>query len=311
MPNCHYFRTSRKTVEVITGTFNFIKPTAVALWNMRWQYKGYLLENPTATQNEINHRFVEGCKIRGANIKASCSDSSWDDQLQWFSQILLIQLCAIFESWIDEILTTLQENNSRRRSSIAKKLQFPDKYLDGLNQLLTVKSGFQNVFYDGLKKHKKNNSAHVYELLLCYRYFKECRNSIVHFGGLANSNLIQLESQILQLAPSSLKLQRIPDIKIIAPDKKIMFDFRGIEIFAEIIIQLITTYDAELSQSQNAEDEFLGLWGEVHGEKKLSRDDHSKRMKQVMNCLNAIKLPVPLDIQSLINYLESKNCVSY
>ena len=176
-----------------------------------------------------------------------------------FSQILLIQLCAIFESWIDEILTVLRENDEEKRNAIAKKLQYPTEYSDGLKQLMSSKSKVLTIFYDGLIEHKKNNLSHIKELLICYRYFKECRNSLVHSGGISNSKIIDWEMQLRNLSPTKLKLERIPDIKVIGSDRKVRLDFKGIEIFADIIIQLITTYDAELSQCKNAETEFLEL----------------------------------------------------
>lgn len=311
MPSYHYFRTTRKTVDVITQTFNFLKPTAVALWNMRWQYKGYMLENPTATQHEIDHRFVEGCNIKGANIRASCAEKSWENQVEMFSQVLLIQLCAIFESWIDEMLTVLKENDENKRSSIAKKLQYPEDYQDGLKQLLSSKSRVLAAFYDGLKEHKKNNSSHIKELLVCYRYFKECRNSLVHCGGISTKKLIEREKQLLLLAPSDLHIKRIPDIRLTDSDNMVKLDFKGIEIFADIIIQLITTYDAELSQCKNAESEFLELWGDAYGEKKLNKHDNNERIKQVSNCLNQLRLPVPVKMKSFLDYLKLNNCITY
>lgn len=311
MPSYHYFSTTRKTVDVITQTFNFLKPTAVALWNMRLQYKGYMLENPTATQPEIDHRFVEGCNIKGANIRASCAEKSWEDQVEMFSQILLIQLCAIFESWIEEILKVLRENDEEKRSAIAKKLQYPNEYHDGLKQLISSKSKVLAVFYDGLKEHKKNNSSHIKELLVCYRYFKECRNSLVHSGGISGTRLIECETKLLQVAPADLKLKRIPDIIKTELGKRVRLNFKGIEIFADIVIQLITTYDAELSQCNNAEAEFLELWGNAYGEKKLNKHDNSKRIKQVSSCIEHLRLPVPAKMKSLLDYLKLNNCITY
>ncbi len=228
-----------------------------------------------------------------------------------FSQILLIQLCAIFESWIDEILTVLRENDEEKRNAIAKKLQYPTEYSDGLKQLMSSKSKVLTIFYDGLKENKKNNSSHIKELLICYRYFKECRNSLVHSVGISNSKLIEWETQLCNLSPTELKLKRIPDIKVIGPDRKVRLDFKGIEIFADIIIQLITTYDAELSQCKNAETEFLELWGDAFGEKRLNKSDNVERMKQVSSCIKQLRLPVPNNMKSLMDYLKLNNCIRY
>lgn len=305
-----FFPVTRNTIDSITNVLNLIKPSANALWYMRKQYKQYSSENSGASQKEVNQHFQEGCDIIGADVFSACTNIEWQSQKAIFSQLLLIELCAIYESWIDEILQVLSENDTDKRNSISDKFQFPEKYKDGLKSLLGTKSKILPEFLNGLRKHKKNNHAHIGELLVCYRYFKECRNAIVHLGSNINEKIVECEDAYARLSPSDLKLKALPNYFPISSGNKIRLNFRGIELFADIIIQLIVTLDSELSQSKNAEKVFLEMWGHTYNEKNL-KENMLKREKQLNNCINNIGLPSPANVQKLVKYLKENNCISY
>lgn len=89
-----FFETSRQTSKQVTEIFDFLWPTAAAMWNLRWQVEGYLRIRPDATVGELENRFVLGSSIHGANIRKACSELSWDEQQEEFAKFLLINILS-------------------------------------------------------------------------------------------------------------------------------------------------------------------------------------------------------------------------
>jgi hypothetical protein len=47
----YFFPATRFAASQITDLFDFVWPTAAALWNLRWQVAGFLKEAPASTPN--------------------------------------------------------------------------------------------------------------------------------------------------------------------------------------------------------------------------------------------------------------------
>jgi hypothetical protein len=92
-----FFRSSRSAFKQVTELFDFVWPTATALWNLRWQVAGFVSVRSDATSEELAKRFTEGSGIHGANIKKACLEMNWDQQQSQFAKFLLTDLFAIYE----------------------------------------------------------------------------------------------------------------------------------------------------------------------------------------------------------------------
>lgn len=164
-----FFPASRHAADQITTLFEFVWPTAAALWNLRWQVQGFVAEVPNATVDQLKQRFLFGSKIDNVDLKRTVKDYSWDDQTAIFASFVLTNAFAIYEQWADEILHSLGEGTQS-----GKKLQFPAKVVTIMGTLLastspTLNSAYHPVFAAG----KKYALAQLPNLMLCYRYFKE------------------------------------------------------------------------------------------------------------------------------------------
>ena len=76
----YFFTATASAHAQITGLFNFVWPTAAAMWNLRWQVNGYLQVVPDATVEQLRARFTEGADINGANFRRACVEHTWDQQ---------------------------------------------------------------------------------------------------------------------------------------------------------------------------------------------------------------------------------------
>jgi hypothetical protein len=166
-----YFKSSNYAILQITELYDFIWPTTSAIWNLRWQVKGFVNEiGATKLKDEdINNRFDWGSGIYGVNLKKACLETSWDIQQEQFAKILLINLCAIFDGWIEEMQESLNFS-----SSIRNKLMLPDCNDDAIRSIKANKSEVtKNAFYSSMQKNKKYSIEKIKNLLICYKYFKE------------------------------------------------------------------------------------------------------------------------------------------
>src|SRR5260370_397989 len=97
-----FFAATQNAHQQITEIYDFVWPTAAAMWNLRWQVAGYLQIVPTATVPQLNARFTEGAAIHGANLRRACVEHTWDQQTEAFGRIVLTNTIAIYEGWLEE-----------------------------------------------------------------------------------------------------------------------------------------------------------------------------------------------------------------
>jgi hypothetical protein len=63
-----FFPATREALAQMTALFDFVWPTAAALWNLRWQVQGFVAEVPTATVDELRKRFLFGSGLEGVDL---------------------------------------------------------------------------------------------------------------------------------------------------------------------------------------------------------------------------------------------------
>jgi hypothetical protein len=282
----YFFTASEDASDEMAALFNFVWPTASALWNLRWQVKGFLAEAPNAPNDHLTQRFITGSGIQGADLKNACIDQNWADQI----------LVLIGEP---------QDSGGR--------LQRPDNAgqigLSGTVSALTaVESATLKAAYHPIYAAEKRYSISILpNLALCYRYFKELRNCLAHRGGLASS---RAETAYLAFTPVSSHaslgmkgaLVHFPAIE----GQRVRLSLRGVVGFSEVLLRIISTVDAELSKAKAAESYFIER---VRTPKTLQpgtlSSDIKRRNAQVAKRCMAVGLPRPRDIGAVYLLLRA------
>jgi hypothetical protein len=95
----YVFQAAYDAHRELTELFDFVAPTAIALWNLRWQVQGFLKEVPNATSNDLSNRFAFGSGMRGGELRRACIDTPWINQLEKFAELVLINVIASFENF--------------------------------------------------------------------------------------------------------------------------------------------------------------------------------------------------------------------
>ena len=177
-----FFSASRSAFRQVTELFDFVWPTAAALWNLRWQVTGFVTVRGATKSEHLASRFIEGSGIHGANIKRACIEMTWEQQQGQFSKFLLINLFAVYEGWLAELLT------GKVPAKVIKQCQFPpqaSRPTEGISWALgeikgTTSTLISQELYPELVKHPKNSLGQISNLLQCYRCFKECSKPTSH-----------------------------------------------------------------------------------------------------------------------------------
>lgn len=306
-----FFDTSEAIADRLTETFDFVWSTATAQWNLRWQVDGYLRASPDATDDELKSRFALGSGIRGANLRRYCVQTTWPEQQEMFARVLLIEFCALYEAWIDGVLEELGH-----RSTHASNLQFPTTNNGGLAVALTallanISPELQQCIYPVLKTNRKNSLPKLESLLICYRYFKEARNAVIHHGGVASQRALNAYLAFSGETAASLGVTEVPrHFPIGTIGDLVKLSLRGVVGFGEIVLKLVTTLDAELSQTTEAEAVFDSRWRAVIGPMRYLPASASEKEAKLVQLVRKLGLETPTQPVALLPMLHRRRLVA-
>lgn len=310
-----FFSASNDVISQITDLYDFVWPTASAIWNLRWQVKGFVNEVGVDNVNDqkLLDRFDWGSGIHGVNLRRACLERSWAEQQEQFARFLLINLCALYEGWLDSIQGSLGFSKD-----LSNQLQFPSSIdkngkprgvFNAITEITVRKSSLvQNTFYPTLISHKKNSLANLNHLLICYRYFKECRNCLAHRGGLANQLTQDKYSEFAAIAsPINLNVLEVPEHFPAISGTPVKVSLRGVVGFGDIIIKIIATLDAELACCAQSDQELTSRfkeWANHRGKSSVSlKKDPAARCNQIRRLISKLDFPEPVitdDVETLL-----------
>jgi hypothetical protein len=311
-----FFTATQDALDQITELYNFIWPTISAMWNFRWQIKGFVNEvgEENVTDQDLLKRFDWGSRIHGVNLKRAYLEQTWEVQQERFAKILLINVISTYESWLEDIQTTLNFN-----IGIYKSLQYPTRYdvnsipcegvLYGLKQIQTNQSlPIKDAFYYRLITNRKYSFIHLNNLLKCYRFFKESRNCIAHHGEKVDQKLVDAYNAFSLIATcADLGLHEVPNHAPAILNTPVRIRLRGVVGFSDVIIRMITTLDVEFSIAIQAESELLSRCrdyvAQYPRDPKL-RNRHRSAEERTRSLLGACGFPSATKVTGITSLLQ-------
>lgn len=252
------FFTSSKLLEAqLTELFDYIWSDVTALKNLRWQVRGYYEEHPIKTNLQLTKKFVfEEDVTNRPNLYRACIEQSMDEQLFYVAKTLLTNIFAFYEAWVENSLRLLQISHAEQ---LYKHFQYP---IDGNLNYMNILHRFQangvreiiDNFYDNYKKANPNyNLSYLDNYLKVYRYFKECRNSIIHNGGQTTQSVYDAYAVISNLTNNDLDVKEVPQAISTAIGDPIILNLRDVVGFTQIILKIVSTFDVEFIKCAGAE----------------------------------------------------------
>lgn len=252
---CFFFQS--KLIEAqITELYDDLWPTVTAIKNLRWQVNGYYHEMNVKQNEKLSRRFVDSeDKTNRPNLYRACIEQSWEQQEYSISRNLLTNIFALYEGWLEMILPLLGINERK-----SKDLQFANT---ARAMLVSIQQNFNatlvDAFYDVyVAKNSGSQLAHLENYLKVYRFFKECRNSIIHRGGKTDQRTVDAYNDIVGITAADIDVAEVPEMfTMSAVDETVKISLRGVVGFSQIVLKLVEVIDTELIKSEKAIDCFV------------------------------------------------------
>jgi hypothetical protein len=299
---------ARDAHEQITRLWDFMSPTIVAMWNLRWQVQGFMHAKPDATQNDLVQRFALGSGVRGNEIKRACIENSWEDQTGRFASILLTNTIAIFEEFLDRFVELTLSGDAKTKA--VKALQYPAmktgrNYLQAYAALGRSLPELEGVFNSGAALGRWYTGGNLQNLLLCYRFFKEIRNAGVHSGGRATVGLMDAYAAFQPIASAALLgVKEVPKHTAPTLNQVVTPNLRGVSAFSDVVLRLIATYDRDLSDRKGALCDIDVRLGKLPLTWRGRPVTAKKRQKVITGLLHSATLPTANQTAGFITFLK-------
>lgn len=306
-----FFESTRNAHSQHTALYDFVWPTATAMWNLRWQVDGYLRVVPNAREEQLTARFAEGTDIVGCNLRRACVDHTWDQQKEGFARMLLINAIANYEGWIEGILEGFGRNI--KPLQIGFQSDGPKGIQWALNQLLAVKSPLMvKCVHPELRKGRYYAHSKIDPMMKCYRQFKELRNCVMHRGNIADQRMNDAYLAFAAVAaPADLGVSEVPKHFPVVIGDPVRLSLRGVVGFSHIILKLMATIDAELAQTPFAETLLLKRWQNTHDPRLTVAGDPVRRYSRLRRMAQSAGLLPMAHFDHFGIWLKSKGLILY
>ena len=305
-----FFASSAAFHRQLTELYDVIHPAAAAMWNLRWQVKGYIGERPSTSNEELHGRFVAGSGIGSANLIRHCVESGWDQQQGELALLAMYAGISLYEGWV----AALEFGTTDER----KQLQFPSRGTDGrtkagagdvVDRYQSVPSPvIERIFGSTLRANSRYRPDRLEDLLLAYRCFKEARNSSAHAGRVANdiaeTAFLAARDRVSGLGARGGSLS-LPQLLV---DQQVAVTLWDVQALWATMLTLVTTLDVELATTAIGQAALIDRWRSVHRRRMLS-GEATKRRRQLIRMSNLVHLPHVDDPDELFNLLKSEHLV--
>jgi len=310
-----FFAASANVSTELGRINNSIWCNAVALWTLRKEVQAFVKATGKDGQQDLHVRFVAETGVTSADLRTTCLKWSWDEHQAQLARVLLFHVCALYEGWLEDVVPRAVPSSQVELTT--KALQFPTS-LDAAGRQQGFKRAINivnqdrspllvNDFFPMLITHRKNSWSSVEDLLIAYRYFKECRNTFIHAGGIANTRLRQTYQALVAINPHKLGLAHPLQLPIVIVGKPVDVRLPDVVALAGMLHSLIITVDAALAVSINSQNDLLERLDNhrVPG-RALPKKDPDKKRRAIKSWLRKAGLPEPTSVVHLEQEMRTR-----
>lgn len=311
--------------EKFTSLNDLAQVAAASVWTMRWQVKGFFAESgyyedrsKRPSQADLRGRFLAGSGLTRTNFKSLVDGHSWSEQTRVLSEMTLLSIVSLFEGWVEAFGEEASLNKADR-----DRLQWPShqqwprvdtrgRAKGGVDVVIGASSQrisplMQRNFYPTFMANRDVRPAELDALMVCYRYWKEIRNTLVHAGGVVGNRQVEAQERLAALSVSDVGMSRIPQIAAFSAGDRIDIDLSVVLNAAEILHKVVATLDAELSATDAAEEVMLRRWCDAR--RAYRRDppfSGKRRHDHIKDRLKSVNFPAPVDITEVDHFLTER-----
>lgn len=264
----YFFSATKSVSDELGNMFSFSWASYLGLRELWWQSRGYASVHPELTPKQIEKKFTGGLPLPGGiDFEELFLKMSWEEHERRVAKSILFEACSMYEQWLEAVCGEMGLPLSRAKL-IADQLQFPLGHLSNgkphdyqvaLDYLYINRSTFiKDEFLPTLRSNKLNCLHHLPAYITAYRYFKECRNALIHSSGKVNSRIVVYHQnlsieQIFTKIPCSLPFNHEFSLAIAPEGSLIPLSLHDCKLLATVIQRIIVMLDAELALYKGCE----------------------------------------------------------
>jgi hypothetical protein len=314
-----FFLSTQSVNRRLGDMFGFVWASYAGLRELWWQVRGFRAQFPDLHVDEVSAKFLSGLPLPGGiDLARICLRTEWAEHEQEFAKWILFEACTLYENWAEKVCSEIFTPAAAAKH--AKDIQFPtgvDRRGRPNGYTLAVAGANRNVsalmhteIYPKLKASNLNRWASIEEHLTAYRFFKECRNSIIHSDGVVSQELVDLRAALIAMqsgTPSPFRHAfALPPLTVGLP---VPLHLKDCILFGTIVRLLVCTFDAAFSVSQSCE---VLLEARIRSVKIAGSAfatfpaDPTRYQRRVRRLLVAAKVPEPVNLSNVTSWLQSK-----
>lgn len=263
-----FFKATEDALNNITKQFDLVHPLRTSMQYTRNVMTKMAAENPNADDNYYKAVFDPDNRVHGTGYRDAFLSTPWDEQEEQLAWLLLNNLFAIHEGWVDSIFRERFKDKGYNDRKFIDRLQtawekdhftllsekFTSYYVtpSKRSQVLT------DAFYNTYKNASGLDFSKIDNYMLMYRYFKAARNSFMHGNCIASQWLVDRYAEYSAIATKNdLDVSEVPMIIPPVKDQKVRLNIRGVIGFSDFMQRILIISDITLLQTKAAEDEFI------------------------------------------------------
>lgn len=305
-----FFASSDTFHDQFTALGDLINPTAAAMWNMRWQVRGYVEERGSVSEQELHNRFVIGSGVGSANIRRHCLEGTWDQQIGEVSLLVLFGAVGLYEGWTSglEVGTETQRERLQHASQGIGGRNRP-----GVRETVAALQATPSPSIDAsygtvLRRNHRYLPTRLDDMLLIYRCFKEIRNVCAHAGRIPDDKAIDAYANAVSSGHGLGRRGSDLELPRVSRGIPIELSLVNVQNFCALLLSIVITLDAELAVTKAGEAWFLDRWEERYGFRQIT-GHVSNRGIYLREWSLELGLPRPGPITPLYDLLKSSNLV--
>lgn len=293
------FASSRQGLIDIEESHDFFDGSAAALESLRLEIVGLRTIYPETPAQRIMARYSFAKKPHGSNAYNLIVRRDWDDVTAIHNRMRLINLISVYEAWTQAVASELAIPAGETDRLV--------KALSGLGKKTTLKRFLGSSpksmkgLIDACGGHPYYMPEHLDRMLLCFRAFKEVRNSLAHRGNVASKRTEKAWLKYHAEAANWSALTRTPpDLPQVIAGQPVTLNGEGVVHFAQVLQRMIITFDCELAATEPALSAILGRWRAKYGKRTTLSSDPHKAIRSFQHRLQQLGLPQVADPETLL-----------
>ena len=300
-----FFPESREFQRELESLYDFVNPTAAAMWNLRWQVTGYLAEAPQAGAHELHSRFLTGSGVGTANLRRHCVESSWESQLEQLGALALYQAIGHLEAWID----LLPVGTRARRRALVHPAHGVEpcarEFLDALKPSVLN----ERAYAPSLESSRHCLPARLEDLLTVLRAYKVVRNRITHHGRQSDEATVEALRRASAVSDGLGYGTKPLQLPTIGSHGRVAVSLAAALGACATVLKLVSTLDHALAVTAVGEASTIERWRAAVGRQTYS-SVAARRRPRLEDFHAQTGLPPVADIESLFAMLQAHGLVA-